>query len=342
MKLGMGLYPHLFTDDNFRFAKQLSVSHIVAHLPGEETFPSAKEGIWSYDDLNRFKSHINRFGLELAAIENFDPRHWDKILLGRPERTEQIENVKTTIRNMGKAGIPVMGYNFSLAGVWGRYHHDNLRGNAQTVAFDYDRDEVKNAGPIPNGEIWGRKIDDNPPPGDIGNVTKDQLWERMTFFLNEIIPVAEEAGVRLALHPEDPPVPVLRGSARLAISPDDYRRVLSIKPSYNNALEFCQGTITEMGVDVYETIRYFSSRNNIAYVHFRNVRGKIPRYDEVFIDDGDVDMLKAMQLYAENGFDGVIIPDHTPSTSCAAPWHAGMAFALGFMRAAIRMAGAEE
>ena len=107
-------------------------------------------------------------------------------------------------------------------------------------------------------------------------------------------------------------------------------------PSYYNALELCQGTITEMpDSDVYEAIDRYSKQGNSAYVHFRNVRGKAPHYYEVFLDEGDVDMLRALRIYKQNGFDGVIIPDHTPQMTCAAPWHAGMAHALGCMRAAL-------
>jgi len=151
--------------------------------------------------------------------------------------------------------------------------------------------------------------------------------------------VAEEAGVRLAAHPDDPPLQTLRGQPRLVYKPELYQRLLDIYPSYYNALEFCQGTISEMRgeMDVYEAIERYSRQGNIAYVHFRNVKGKVPNYHEVFIDEGDVDMIKALRLYHKNGFDGLMIPDHTPEVSCAAPWHAGIAYALGYMKAAIRM-----
>lgn len=338
MKLGLGLYPNILTDDNFRFARQLGATHIVVHLPGEETLPSTRSGFWAFEDLTRLKHQINTFGLELFAIENFPPQHWDQILLDGPGRDAQMENLKTTIRNMGRAGIPCMGYYFSLAGVWGRVAGPFARGDAESVGFI--RDLAPEETPIPHGEVWGVKINECPPPGDLGTVSHEQMWDRLTYFLESLVPVAEEAGVRLAAHPDDPPLPVLRGTARLITHPDHYKRLLEIVPSHANGLEFCQGTVSEMvGADVYEAIRHFSERRKICYVHFRNVKGQVPDYREVFLDEGDVDMIKAMRIYRETGFDGVLIPDHTPATSCVAPWHAGMAFALGYMRALMKHLG---
>ncbi len=336
MQLGLGLYAGMVTEENLRFARQMGGTHIVAHLPGEETFPSAKEGFWSYDDLRRLREHVERYELKLEAIENFPPHHWDQILLDGPGRDDQMENLKKTIRNMGKAGIPIIGYYFSLAGVWGRVRGPYARGGAESVG--YLEEKAPEQTPIPYGEVWGQKVDANAPPGDIGTVTHEEMWGRLTYFLENLVPVAAEAGVRLAAHPDDPPLPVLRGTARLITHPDRYRRLLDIVPSHNNGIEFCQGTITEMqGADVYDAIRRYASEGKICYVHFRNVRGKVPNYQEVFLDEGDVDMIAALRIYQECGYDGVMIPDHTPHTSCQAPWHAGMAYALGYMRAAMRM-----
>lgn len=341
MKLGLGLYAGMVTEENLRFAHQMGVTHIVAHLPGAETFPSMSEGYWSLDDLNRFRETIESEGLKLEAIENFPPQHWSDILLDGPRRDEQMANLKKTIRNMGAAKIPVMGYYFSLAGVWGRVHGPYGRGGATSVG--YIEDEMPPQKPIPHGEVWGVKIDKNPPPGDIGVVTSDEMWGRLEWFLKNLVPVAEEAGVRLAAHPDDPPLPVLRGTGRLITHPDHYQRLLDIAPSRHNALEFCQGTIAEMqGANVYDAIRQYASQGKIAYVHFRNVVGKAPNYKEVFLDEGDVDMLECLKIYAECGYPGVLIPDHTPHTACAAPWHAGMAWALGYMKSAMTLLGALE
>jgi mannonate dehydratase len=175
--------------------------------------------------------------------------------------------------------------------------------------------------------------------GTIGTVTQEQLWQRLTWFLQELLPVAEEAHVRLALHPDDPPMPTLRGTARLVYQPSIYQKVLEIKPSRYNAMELCLGTVAEMseGDDIYDLVDRHSKQDNIAYIHFRNVKGKVPHYDEVFIDEGDVDMIRLLRILHKNGYNGVLIPDHTPSMSCDAPWHAGMAYALGYMRAALQI-----
>lgn len=332
MNLGMGVYAGGATADNLSFARQLGVTHIVQHLPGEETLPSTRDGVWSEDDLKRLVAHIASFDLQLEAIENFPAHFWSDVLLGRPGRVRQIEGIKQTIRNLGRAGIPIMGYYFSLAGVWGRTQGPWARGGAMTVGWV--EAQAPEQTPIPEGEVWGIRYDPDAPEGTIGTVTSDEMWERLAFFLEQVVPVAEECGVRLAAHPDDPPLPVLRGTARLITHPDHYQRLLDLVPSRANALEFCQGTITEMvGSDPIAAVRKYAGQGAIAYVHFRNVRGKVPNYVETFIDEGDVDMLEAVRAYHECGFDGVMIPDHTPSTSCAAPWHAGIAYALGYMRA---------
>lgn len=336
MKLGLGLYDGMVTADNLRFARQISATHIVAHLP-QNSFPSSKDGYWSYEDLRGLQQLVASEGLTLEAIENFAPGHWDQILLDGPDKHKQMENLKKTIRNLGKAGILIMGYYFSLAGVWGRVWRPFARGGAESVG--YIEAEAPPQTPIPNGEIWGQKITDNPPPGDIGLVSREAMWERLAYFLQNLVPVAEEAGVRLAAHPDDPPLEVLRDTGRLITHPDYYQRLLDIVPSPHNGLEFCQGTITEMpgATDVLAVVRKYAATGRICYVHFRNVRGKAPNYREVFLDEGDVDMIEALRAYRDSGYQGVLIPDHTPHTSCAAPWHAGMAFALGYMRAAMNM-----
>ena len=343
MKIGLGLNPHTLTTENFRFARQVGVTHIVAHLSNwasathRPTGPDGQPALWSYVELRDLRAAINAEGLDLYALENFEPAHWSDVLLDGPRRDTQIEGLKTIIRNMGRAGIPVMGYNFSLAGVWGRTQGAFARGGAESTG--YIEATAPPQDPIPHGTIWNTVYDPDAPPGDIGPVSSDELWSRLEYFLTELVPVAEEAGVRLAAHPDDPPLPTLRQTARLVYKPELYQRLLDIVPSHHNALEFCQGTISEMvgDMDVYEAIDRYTAQRKIAYVHFRNVRGKVPNYREVFIDEGDVDMIRALRIYHRNNYDGVITPDHTPNVSCAAPWHAGMAYALGYIRAAITM-----
>ena len=194
---------------------------------------------------------------------------------------------------------------------------------------------------MPNGMVWNMVYDPDAPPGRVPPISHDELWQRLEWFLSQILPVAEESGVRLALHPDDPPTDQLRGAARLVNRVDKYQRMLDLVPSPASALEFCIGTLAEMreGVDAaYDAIEHYGRAGRIAYVHARNVRGTVPRYQEVFVDEGDIDMLRVIRTLHEVGYDGVVIPDHTPEMTCGAPWHAGMAFALGYLRAAMHAA----
>jgi len=355
VKFGLGLYGPILTQDNFRFARQAGATHIVAHIvgwsrqpvPDTNKFPGYRisppdDPIWTYAGMLELKKAINSEGLELEAIENFEPAHWYDVLLDGPRKQEQIEHLKRIIRDMGKAGIPVMGYNFSYAGVWGRHDTTVSRGGAPGAGF-HDPDQP----PIPAGMVWNmvydpEAFDPTGRNGFLAPISQDQLWQRFTFFLQELLPVAEEAGVKLALHPDDPPVPLLRGTPRLVYQPYIYDRVLDTRPSPMNTLEFCLGTLSEMTEgDIYDVVDKYTRANKVAYIHFRNVRGKVPHYDEVFLDEGDTDMIRVIRILHRNRYNGVLIPDHTPAMSCAAPWHAGMAYALGYMRAAARIIEAE-
>ncbi|SFF11000.1 mannonate dehydratase [Sunxiuqinia elliptica] len=353
MKLGFGLYKHMLNETHYKFARQCGATHIVVHMvdyfgheknskentnqPVGEKEGWGKAGnasqIWSVEELSKIKQEINKHDMELEAIENFDPAHWYDVLLDGPKKQEQLEGLKQLIRNVGAAGIPVFGYNFSLAGVSSRVMGEFARGNAVSVAMEQEDDT-----PIPNGMVWNMVYDQDAPPGVMPPATPEQLWSRVQFFLDELLPVAEEAGVRLAAHPDDPPLPFLRKTPRLVHQPELYQKLIDLNPSPANTLEFCLGSVAEMtGGDVYEATDKYSKQGRISYIHFRNVVGKVPNYKEVFIDEGDIDMLKILQILKANNFNGVLIPDHTPQMSCDAPWHSGMAYAMGFMSAALKM-----
>lgn len=225
--------------------------------------------------------------------------------------------------------------------MWGHVEGPYARGGAETVAFLGPDGPAET--PIPNGMVWNMIYDASAPPGEPLTVTAEQLWQRLDDFLAAVLPVAEEAGVQLALHPDDPPMPTLRGTARLVYQPSLYQKLLDMRPSPSNKLEFCIGSLAEMSEgDIYEVVDTYSRQNALAYVHFRNVRGKVPNYYEVFVDEGDVDMIRVMRILKRNGYDGVLIPDHTPQMTCDAPWHAGMAYALGYMRAIMQMLEQED
>lgn len=340
----------MLTQENFHFARQCGCTHLIVHLVdyfhlGEGDLENQPVGtpsgwghagdpgkLWTYEELAALRKAINAEGMQLYAIENLDPAHWHDVLLDGPQKPQHLENVKTIVRNMGRAGIPVLGYNFSLAGVAGRIEGPFARGGALSVGMDRP-DET----PIPNGMIWNMVYDPDAPPGVVPSITSDQLWQRLADFLEAVIPVAEEAGVTLAAHPDDPPLPVLRAQPRLVYQPRLYQRLIDLKPSPRNGLEFCVGTLAEMTEgNIYEAVDRYSRQSKLAYVHLRNVHGKAPHYRETFIDDGDVDALHVLEILHHNKFDGPIIPDHTPQMDCDAPWHAGMAFALGYFRAALQ------
>ncbi|MCH6258706.1 mannonate dehydratase [Puniceicoccaceae bacterium K14] len=350
MKLGFGLYRQSLTQDNFRFAKQTGATHVVVHLVDyfKGSSPSLSRGddrlgwgvtrnqgkLWELEELLAIKKEIQSHGLVWEAIENFDPSHWYDVLLDGPRKKEQLEDLKVMIRNIGKAGIPIMGYNFSIAGVWGWTKQAVGRGSANSLVFDAEAVDVSL--PIPNGMVWNMVYDPDVHSGNLPTISCQEIWERLEYFLKILVPVAEENGVRLAAHPDDPPVDSLRGAARLVNEPDKYERLLNLVPSSSNALEYCLGSVQEMREgDLYGNLDKFSKSGDVAYVHARNVKGKVPHYQEVFIDEGDIDMKQALNILYRNGYDGIIIPDHTPEMSCGAPWHAGMAFAMGYLRATL-------
>lgn len=357
MKLGLGLYRHQLDAEHYQFARQCGCSHLVVHLvdyfrsargnkPGDQPvgddtgwgLAGDPDRLWTFEELAALKREINAAGLELEAIENFDPVHWHDVLLDGPLKAWQLENLKTIIRNVGRAGIPAFGYNFSIAGVAGRVKDRFARGGAEAVGMDGPLDK-----PMPNGMVWNMVYDPHAPPGAAPAATPEQLWQRLKDFLEALLPVAEEAGVTLAAHPDDPPVPALRGQPRLVYQPGLYQRLLDLRPSPRNALEFCLGSLAEMNEgDLYDAVDTYSRQGKLAYVHFRNVRGKAPHYRETFIDDGDVDMLRVLRILKRNNFNGVLIPDHAPQMTCAAPWHAGMAYTLGYMQAALQALDATE
>jgi mannonate dehydratase len=334
--------------EHYRFAKQCGATHVVVHLTdyfrGSGAGASADnqpvgdnmgwglsvpdEPVWQLDWLQNLKAEINAEGLQLEAIENFEPADWHDVLLDGPDKYVQIEKLKTIIKNVGAAGIPVFGYNFSLAGVGSRISGPYARGGAESVGMD-GVDQT----PIPKGMVWNMVYERHTGGGTVDNISHEELWSRLDWFLGEILPVAEASGVVMAAHPDDPPMPEVRSTPRLVYQPQMYQRLIDMYPSTSNKLEFCLGTIAEMTEgDVYTATEQYSRQDRIAYIHFRNIRGKVPHYRETFIDEGDIDMRKVLAILKKNNFDGVLIPDHTPLMACGAPWHAGMAYAMGYVK----------
>lgn len=352
MKLGIGLYRHMLKPEYYQFARQCGCTHLIVHLAnyyeGDRNVVGAtdvhtnygkayaQDPIWELDSLLALKKEAASYGLEIYGIENFSPADWYDVLLAGPKREEQIETLKKIITNVGKAGIKAFGYNFSLAGVWGHQKKHAARGGAESTCFDASLLDIH--APIPTGQVWNMTYAPT-DGGFLAPITSEEIWDRLRYFLEKILPTAEEAGVELALHPDDPPMPALRQTPRVVYRPELYQKLIDLVPSRCNKLELCLGSLQEMQSDkpIYDYLDQYLAQEKVSYVHFRNVKGKVPCYDEVFVDEGDIDMFRVLKQLKNSSFDGVLIPDHTPMMTCDAPWHAGMAYALGYMRAAFQM-----
>ncbi|MFI3116228.1 MAG: mannonate dehydratase [Clostridia bacterium] len=332
MRVGMGIGGANRADKNYiQYLAQIGAPNAILALPDKEILPSADKAPWSLEELSSLKKFYNENGVNIEGFENIHPIYFAKILLDMPGKEEQMEYIKRSISNMGKAGIKIFGYNFSLAGVTARYTGPFARGGADTVRFSLDKAPID--GHIPLGTVFKRVFDPNAPEGNLPPVSLEEMIERRDWFLSQILPVAEEAGVKMAAHPEDPPIPVMQSTARILIRPENFDHLFTKFDSPSNCIEFCQGTFAEIpNLDVYDTIKHFAKQDKIAYVHFRNVVGTLPEYTEVFIDEGDIDMVKSLQIYKECGYNGMLMPDHSPDVSIGSPREVGMAYAVGYIR----------
>jgi mannonate dehydratase len=238
----------------------------------------------------RFAAH----GLQLAVIETGFPwLHLGK--LGLPGGDEEIERCQTLIRNLGTVGIPVVCWNFMAVFNWTRTSTTvPSRGGAWVTGYDH-------------------RLMSKAPMTEVGRVSEDQLWASLRHVTEAIVPVAEEAGVMLALHPDDPPISPIRGVGRILTSPAAMRRAVALAPSPHNGITFCQGTFSTMGADIPAEIRRFGGEGLVHFVHFRDVRGTPDNFVETFHDDGQTDMLAAMGAWADVGFAGPLRPDHVPT-----------------------------
>ncbi|OPX21378.1 MAG: mannonate dehydratase [Candidatus Latescibacterota bacterium] len=313
-----------FSEETLLFARQFGATHLM--VPLGLFMDERQRGPVRRPELLKAKKRVEAYGLRIGVgllPQAVGTQHWN-IRLGRPERKQEIVDVCQSIEIVGGEGIPVVEYVFNLAAVFGSERRPVARGGAMTRTFDYD--QAKQAPAEPEFAA-----------------SEEEVWERITYFLEQVVPVAEKAGVKLACHHDDPPVPTLRGETRVLGSVEGMKRLIETVPSEANGLNFCQGTVAEMGVDVIETIRYFGSRGKIHHVHFRDVKGAVPCFHETFIDDGDVDMLEAMRAYKEVGYTGTMMLDHTPIVVGDTPWgHRGRAFALGYMKALMKVEGVLE
>ena len=316
MRPGFGQF-NTASSEYLRFAAQYGVKDILLNNP---ILQEEKPGVWSKKELVKLKLSIESYNLQLSAIENVPTHFYDHIMLNGPNKNMQIENMIQNIENMADVGIPNFGYNWMPSHVW-RTNPRYIRGGAIATAFDY---ESANNYPLTHDREY----------------REDEMWESLEEWIKIITPIAEKKNIRLGIHPCDPPVEKLGGIPQLLRSFESYKRLIEIVDSPSNGIEFCQGTFSEMedakDGGIYEMIDYFSSRKKILYVHFRNVSGTVPKFNEEFINSGYVDMHKAMNIYLKNGFDSFFIDDHVPQTNHDTEWgHAGRAFANGYIQALI-------
>jgi mannonate dehydratase len=324
-------HQHHSSDADLRNLAALGVNHICSALPSR-TF----DDNWSVEGLSRLRERVEKFGIKLdmvplplssSFISRVENPH---IMMGKsPERDREIDNICQMIRNAAKVGIPAVKYNLSVVGVV-RTESTRGRGGASYSTFVYS------------------KAKQGAPPKETGPLNEETMWERITYFLKRVVPVAEEHKVRICCHPHDPGMPRgkgFRGVERVLGSVDGLKKFVGIVPSKIHGLNFCQGTVAEMlekpGEQIYDVIRWFGSRGKIFNVHFRNIKGGFLNFQETFPDDGDVDMPKALRVYKEVGYDGMIMPDHVPHIEGDAGGARAFAFAFGYIQALIQVVNRE-
>ena len=301
---------------------QCGVEHVVGTFPkpAQDETPEDGKKPWHLEPLRRAQAAYRDGGFELAVIEARPPM--EKIKLGLPGRDDEIDEVCALIRAMGVLGVPVWCYEWMPVLNWIRTDLKiPARGGALVTGFDID-DSAKM------------------PAADVGDLTEDKLWEHLEYFLRNVIPVAEEAGVRLAMHPDDPPISPVRGTPRIMRSIEAYDRLIDLVPSPMNGVALCQGNFTLMTEDLPEAIRHFGSKKKIFFVHFRDVQGTAEHYQETFHDIGKTDMAECVRAYRDVGFDGICRPDHVPTMegdNNDRPGYSsiGRLFAIGYIRGLI-------
>ncbi len=277
-----GLSAGTIDEAGCRKIKQLGVDHV---LTGGPKIP------WTEDQIKGMMDKLKAGGLTLG---NLMISGFPNTIYGRPGRDEEIEKVKQSIRVAGKVGLPVVEYNFYAHRIVEGYYEEIGRAGAGLTAFDNDK--VKNLPPLP----------------DEGVHTLDEMWANITYFLKAVIPVAEQSSVRLALHPNDPPAPLSRGSGQIMGTVEGWKHLIEIVKSPSNGITFDCGVTREMGHDPVEVCRYFGSRDRINHVHYRNVRVRKPyeQYTEVFIDEGENNMFAVMKELVKQKYSRLIYPEH--------------------------------
>jgi mannonate dehydratase len=322
MKVG---HQHDHSEPTLKLLSALGVDHICSgHLGTDEE--------WSVDSLMTLRRHVASFGISLDAVPlpmssfPIEKAELPDILLARsPGRDRAIERICQMIRHAGRAGIPLLKYNLTFLGVL-RGERVPGRGASTYSSFVYDEKKA-------NAHLT-----------IAGPVSAEENWDRITYFLKQVVPVAEEAKVRLALHPNDPgldPDHPYYGVHAVLASVEGLKRFVATVPSPYHGLNFCQGTISEMLVnpdqEIHDVIRYFGSRGKIFNVHFRNIQGGRLHFKETFPDDGDVNLPQCLETYREVGFDGMVMPDHVPEVAGDPGGFKAFSYCFGYIQALLQL-----
>ncbi len=324
MKLGCQSAPS--NPQHFRYFARYGVRNICG-------YPETSEGriYATVDELKRLRDLAEKYGVSVDCVappflasSHIDREKHPAIMLAQsPERDRDIESFQNMIRNCAAAGIPAIKYNMSILGVL-RIARTPGRGDAT-----YSTWKLKDAHP-------------NPPLTRAGRVDADAAWERITYFLERVAPVAAEYKIRIACHPHDPGVPPqgYQGVTRVLGTVDGLKRFVAIHENPYHGLNFCQGTVSEMlqnpGAEIFDVIRYFGSRRKIFNVHFRNIRGHRDDFQEVFPDEGDIDFVKAIRVYKEVGYPYLLMPDHVPEAADDPAGLQSFAYCYGYIRALLQ------
>lgn len=321
---------HGHTDNILKACAAFGVHNICSSLPSRQLDEN-----WSVESLTKLRERVESFGIKLDMVplplssQTIDRVEFPNILQGKsPERDREIDAICKMLYNLSRAGIPAAKYNMSILGVV-RSPSTKGRGGATYSTFNYSK--------LPAA-----------PDAIPGGVPADLYWERITYFLDRVVPVAAETKIRIACHPHDPGMPKgkgYRGVETVLGSVDGLKRFVSIRENPYHGLNFCQGTVSEMlenpKQEILDVIRYFGSRKKIFNVHFRNIQGKFLDFRETFPDDGDVDMLAALRVYRDVGYDGMLMPDHVPKLDIPEFSAQAFAFAFGYIRALMQAVAAE-
>lgn len=340
MRVAVGQF-HDLTEERLRFAAQIGVNGLQMNNP---TLPG--DARWEEKDVRALVDKVEAAGLKFEAIENVPTHFYHKAMMGLEGRDEQIENYQATIRAVARAGVPVLGLHFMPNSVWTTDRNGATRGGATARKFDMSIVEAN----IDNLEMLRSfmpttlgRASSMPLFGKDGPfISEEQMWSNYEYFMRAVLPVAEEEGLKLALHPDDPPVPMLGGVARLFYKPDNFKKayeMLGRSPSWS--LDLCLGCCSEMvggKANVTEMIEYFAPKGAISYIHFRDVQGTVPNFTECFIGDGNFDPAEVVALLDKSGFEGFLLDDHVPKMDGDSDWnHRGRSHAIGYLQGLLRM-----